>query len=82
MGMQNKTSHTLHIVTSDGVSFPVECWHHVHGDPNTEKVQKNAVYLWQSTARQVFGVIAFIKLQNSFLKDCPENSHVVIFPNK
>ena len=35
---------TLHIITSDWCQFPVVCWHHVHEDPNTEKVQKNAVY--------------------------------------
>ena len=36
---------TLHIVTSDGVSFPLSAgMMQTHGDPNTEKVQKNAVY--------------------------------------
>ena len=32
-------------------------------DPNTRKVQKNAIY-WDKTQLQTFGVIPFVKLQN------------------
>ena len=32
-------------------------------DPNTWKVQKNAVY-WLKQKQEIFGVIPFVKLQN------------------
>ena len=72
---------TLHIVTSDGVSFPLSAGI-MSMEIQTQKRFKRTQFIMAKHSTPGFGVIAFIKLQNSFLKDCPENSHVVIFPNK